>query len=75
MARKMTKNDCVGCYNDAYNHGLGGTQECWSFADAELAMRKEVHIDQRPPWKQKAKLLPKCYGRQRYVYVGPEVER
>lgn len=35
-------------------------------------MRKEVHIDQRPPWDQKARLFPSCYKKQRHVYVGPK---
>lgn len=38
----------------------------------KLIWRKEVHIDQRPPWNQKAKLLPNCYHKPRYVYVGPD---
>jgi len=71
--KKMNKKHCVGCYCDAYNHGLGGAKECWMLESAELIMRKEVHIDQRPPWKQKPKKLPSCYTRQRYVYVGLDV--
>lgn len=67
----MTKSDCSGCYNNDYNHGLGGATECWSFKTAKMILRKEVHIDQVPPWNQKAKRLPSCYQRQRFVYVGP----
>jgi hypothetical protein len=65
---------CSGCYCDDYNHGLGGAKGCWHRKDGKMIMRKEVHIDQRPPWKQKAIKLPSCYHRQRYVYVGPNQE-
>ena len=68
----MKKEDCIGCYNNDYNHELGGAKECWSFDSAKLEMRKEVHIDQRPPWNQKAKRFPSCYRKQRYVYVRPD---
>jgi len=67
----MKKGKCSGCYNNDYNYGLGGAKECWCFKDAKLIWRKEVHIDQVPPWNQKAKLLPSCYRRQRHVYVKP----
>jgi hypothetical protein len=49
-----------------------GKPECWSLKDAKLISRKEVSIDQRPPWNQKAGRFPNCYSRQRYVYVSPE---
>lgn len=67
----MDKSRCRGCYNDEYNHGLGGAKECWSLKTAKLIRRKEVHIDQVPPWTQKAKWFPCCYRKQRYVYVQP----
>ena len=67
----MKKSDCAGCYNNEYNHGLGGSKQCWSFKTAKLIMRKEVHIDQLPPWNQEAKRLPSCYRKERYVYVDP----
>jgi hypothetical protein len=68
----MTKKHCSGCYNDDYNYGLGGAKECWMFKDAKTIWRKEVHVDQEPPWKQRAQRLPSCYRRPRYVYVKPE---
>jgi len=68
----MDKSKCVGCYNDEYNYGLGGAKECWHLKTAELIMRKEVHVDQVPPWNQEAKLLPSCYRKRRYVYVDPD---
>lgn len=68
----MDKSKCSGCYNDDYNHGLGGAKECWYYKDAKLIMRKEVPIDQVPPWNQKPKRRPDCYQKRRYVYVGPD---
>lgn len=68
----MNPRKCEGCRNNVYNHGLGGADKCWMLEDAKLIKRKEVHIDQRPPWNQKAKLLPNCYSKQRYVYVAPD---
>ena len=68
----MKKSHCKGCYNDAYNHGLGGSKECWMFSKAKVIWRKEVHIDQVPPWKQKAKRFPDCYNKSSYVYVSPD---
>jgi len=71
----MDKLHCVGCYCNDYNHGLGSAKECWSFESAKLIFRKEVPIDQRPPWIQAAKQFPNCYRRTGYVYVGPDQER
>ena len=68
----MDKSKCAGCYNNDYNHGLGGAKECWNFKAAKLIMRKEVHVDQRPPWNQKARMFPNCYQKSRYVYVRPD---
>ena len=73
--RVLTKREklchCAGCYNDVYNHGLGGATECWAFADAKLVWRKKVHIDQIPPWTQKASKYLVCRLEQRYVFVEP----
>ena len=68
----MKKENCNDCYYNGYNHGFGGVKECWYFKTAKLIWRKEVHIDQIPPWNQKAKRFPNCYRRSRYVYVSPE---
>ncbi len=73
MARKMRLSDCAGCRNDFYNgNNELGVKRCWSFDDAKLVKKKEVHIDQRPPWTQRARLLPDCYHKERRVYVSPE---
>lgn len=64
---------CSGCRDDFYNganpYGIG---ECWNLKPARLVWKKEVHIDQTPPWNQKARKFLSCYRRPRYVYVGPE---
>jgi len=68
----MDQKHCAGCYNDVYNHGCGGAKECWSLKTAKLILRKEVHINQRPPWTQKARQFPSCYRRPQFVYVGKD---
>jgi len=76
----MTKTEklkrCVGCQQDFYNGKNDlGVKECWSLERAKIVWKKEVHIDQRPPWTQKAKRLLSCFHRARYVYVKPEQVR
>lgn len=71
----MTKKNCIGCYNDDYNHGFGGAKECWSFKNAKIGWFKLIHVDQVPPWTQKAVRLPNCYTKSRYVKVGKDVTR
>ena len=73
----MDRKHCLGCYNDFYNHnnmGMNmatGKPECWMLKDAKIIWRKEVHIDQRPPWTQKAERFPDCYHCQSFIYVSP----
>ena len=59
----MNKQHCNGCYNEFYNNRKQG--DCWSLESAKLIMRKEVHIDQIPPWTQKAEKFPNCYRKSR----------
>ncbi len=70
----MDKKHCEGCYNNDYNHGLGGAKECWSLKEAKLIKRKRVHINQVPPWTQEAALYPNCYRVPQYVFVGENQE-
>ena len=66
----MNKDHCLGCRNDFYNGNNDlGVKECWSLKTARLVMRKEVHINQRPPWDQKPIEVPNCYRRPQFVYV------
>lgn len=72
---EMTKSKqaCAGCYNDDYNHGLGGSKECWSFESATMFPRIAISVDQSPPYdKDQAKQMMSCYTRKRMVYVKPE---
>lgn len=71
MKKEDKKKYCSGCYCSCYNFGTGGAKECWSLDSAELVMKKEVHVDQRPPWNQKPIKVLSCYHKQRYVYVDP----
>lgn len=70
MSKAERKKHCAGCYCNYYNGT--GANECWSLDTAKLVMKKEVHVDQRPPWDQKPIKVLSCYHRQRYVYVDPQ---
>jgi len=64
---------CSGCRNNFYNgNNELGVTKCWSLPDAKLVMRKEVHINQVPPWTQRASKVLDCYHQQGYVYVAPD---
>ena len=67
----MDKTHCNGCRDDFYNGNNDlGVSRCWNLDSAKLMWRKEVHINQCPPWTQKAKRLPSCYSRAQFVYVA-----
>ena len=71
----MDIKHCAGCRNDFYNGRQNVTgNTCWSLAEAKLIMRKEVHINQVPPWKQAARQLPDCYSKPQFVYVSADRE-
>jgi hypothetical protein len=74
MKPKKSKHLCSGCYYDYYNQpGNSCSAECWHFGRAQVVKRKEVHIDQRPPWTQPAQWFLDCYHAERYIYVAPGV--
>jgi hypothetical protein len=63
---------CRGCYNDDYNHGLGGAKKCWHLRKAKIERAKFVHINDVPPWDhQRVVETLSCHRRQKYVKVGP----
>jgi hypothetical protein len=70
LTRDDKKKYCSGCHDDIYNGSMA--PECWSLDRAELVMKKEVHIDQVPPWNQKPKKVLSCYHKPRFVYVDPD---
>jgi len=63
---------CKGCKYNFYNgNNPYDIKKCWHLKDARVVWRKEVHINQRPPWKQKAIRVLDCYSKPQYVYVKP----
>lgn len=69
--KKVKKSDCVGCRDNFYNGNNSlGVKECWSLASAKLIQRKQVPLDQRPPWDQPYEKRPSCYKRSGYVFVN-----
>ena len=65
------KSDCEGCEDNFYNgNNPHGTKECWKFSDAKIIMRKQVHINQTPPWTQKPTLMMSCYRKKQFVFVN-----
>lgn len=66
------KVHCSGCRDDFYNHGgRSTTGRCWMLDTAQLVQKKEVHVDQVPPWNQAAGTFLSCFRRLRHVYVQP----
>lgn len=66
---------CSGCEQNFYNgNNPYGIKECWFLKSAEVVMRKKVHVNQVPPWKQKPIKTLSCYQQKRYVMVGPKQE-
>lgn len=71
----MDKKHCAGCRDDFYNgNNEYGIKECWMLKSAKLILRKEVHINQVPPWNQKPQMFPSCYRKSKHVYVKPEAK-
>lgn len=72
MTNQEKKEFCSGCYNNDYNYGLGGAKECWSLKTAKPVKKKEVHINDVPPWnRQRIVKVNSCYRKPQYVYVKP----
>ena len=67
-----SKDMCRGCYDDLYNSQPDG---CWSYDTATVMLKKFVHVDQVPPWKNKPTLTLSCHHKQRYVSVPLDAER
>lgn len=72
--KQINKSNCDGCENNFYNgNNPYGIKECWSFKTAKLVFKKQVHMDQIPPWNQKPIKVPDCYHMKHYVFVGEEL--
>lgn len=72
MTESEKKQKCAGCRDNFYNSSNSTTGECWSLNDAKMVWKKEIPVDQRPPWTQKARRFLSCFRRTRCVYVSPE---
>ena len=65
-----SKSMCVGCENNFYNgNNSYGVKECWSFENAIIKIRKQVGLNDRPPWKWKGKKMLSCYHKKGYFFV------
>ena len=76
---KLSKEEklkyCYGCHSDFYNgNNPMGIKECWGLKAAKLVLKKQVHMNQVPPWKQSPIAVLDCYRRDGYVMVGPKAE-
>lgn len=64
---------CAGCEDDFYNgNNPYNVKQCWMLEKMELQLRKKVHINQVPPWKQEPQLFPNCYKQKHYAFVKPD---
>ena len=69
----MDKKHCAGCEDNFYNGNNNlNVKECWRLKEAKVIHRKRVHLNQMPPWKQKAERYPSCYHVKQYVFVKPD---
>jgi len=72
LSKKDKLRYCLGCEDDFYNgKNPYGVKECWNLEDAKVEWKKEVHVDERPPWEQKARRFLNCYRKKRFAYVKP----
>ena len=73
MTKEEKKQLCSGCYNNFYNGNNGyNISDCWSLKKAKVCMRKEVHINDIPPWEhQRVFKTLSCYRKPKFVYVSP----
>lgn len=73
MSKDEKLKMCSGCRENFYNgNNPYGIQECWSLKSARVVLKKEVHLDQVPPWNQKPIKVLSCFRRPRHVYVDPQ---
>jgi len=62
---------CIGCSQNFYNGNTRlGVNRCWSFESARLIKRKQVALEQPPPWNQPAVPTLSCYRRKGYVFIN-----
>lgn len=67
------KNYCSGCHDNFYNgQNQYGIKVCWHLKDARVVSKKEVHINQMPPFTQKPIKVLSCYHKPQFVYLDPK---
>lgn len=75
MTKSEKRKHCSGCREDFYNGSNPyGIKECWNLKSARLVWKKQIHINQVPPWKQKPIKVLNCYGCHNYVFVDKNAE-
>ena len=71
---KKSKSLCSRCYNDGYNHGLGGAQECFSYKAGKVSKRLSIRSDQMPPYnRDNWSYMMSCFNRKMMCYPSPDV--
>lgn len=76
--RKTSKQDCIGCRDDFYNHNRMGLNEasgeprCWSLDDAKFVQRVRIGINERPPYRKKPVKVLNCRRENHYALVSPD---
>lgn len=66
---------CIDCTENFYNgNNPYDVKECWNLSKAKVVMKKRVHIDHMPPWKQSPIKVLNCRHEKGYVFVGPNQE-
>jgi len=71
--KKMDVKHCVGCEQNFYNgNNPHGVKECWMLESAKLVSKKQVSVNDVPPWNHKPTLVPSCYSKLGYVFIDPK---
>lgn len=72
---KILKKHCAGCEDNYYNRGNNSPSgECWGLKTAKMIKRKQVGMNDTPPWTWKSQKFLSCYNRKGYVFINCEKE-
>jgi len=63
-----TKQMCVGCRNDFYNHNQ--PDGCWSFKNAKVVKKVQVGTWQPPPYSRTPRQVLSCYHAEGYSFLN-----
>jgi len=65
---------CAGCSENFYNGNNNlGIKECCYLKDAKVVWKKPVGVNERPPWKNKARRVLDCYRQKGVYWTDPKV--